>query len=108
MSRHKKGGWSQARFQRLRKGSIHAFFSEVIEELQKVACSNIILAGPGQAKHELKQILPKSLQENTVALIDADIDDEQGLLKESIGIMTEKEKKIFLLLYYIQIKKIIL
>ena len=35
MNKHKKGGWSQARFQRLRKESIHAFFVKVMEELEK-------------------------------------------------------------------------
>lgn len=94
MSKHKKGGWSQARFQRLRKGSIHSFFTELIEEVQKSASSNIILAGPGQAKHELRRIMPKNLQENIVSLIDTDIDDERELFKESMGVMAQKEKKI--------------
>ena len=48
MNKHKKGGMSQARFQRLRKGSIHAFLTEVIEALQNIAQDNIILAGPGR------------------------------------------------------------
>jgi peptide chain release factor subunit 1 len=93
MSKHKKGGWSQARFQRLRKGSIHSFFTELIEEMQKSASNNIILAGPGQAKHELRRIMPKNLQENIVSLIDTDIDDERELFKESMGVMAQKEIK---------------
>ncbi|HEC77375.1 MAG TPA: hypothetical protein ENI33_09020 [Thermoplasmatales archaeon] len=91
MNKHKKGGWSQARFQRLRKGSIHAFFVEVMEELEKYASENIIIAGPGQAKHEFKSILPKRLQEKVVDIIDVDIEDEHGLFKESMAVMAEKE-----------------
>ncbi len=91
MNKHKKGGWSQARFQRLRKGSIHAFFVEVMEELQKFASDNIIIAGPGQAKHEFKAMLPKRLQEKIVDVIDVDIEDEHGLFEESMAAMAEKE-----------------
>jgi peptide chain release factor subunit 1 len=30
MNKHKKGGWSQARFQRIRKGAIHDFFQRLV------------------------------------------------------------------------------
>mgnify|MGYP000114830408 CR=1 FL=1 len=51
MNKHKKGGWSQARFNRLRKGAIHTFFSEVVEELEKRSDKQIIIAGPGTSKN---------------------------------------------------------
>ena len=91
MNKHKKGGCSQARFQRLRKESIHAFFVKVTEELQKFADENIIIAGPGQAKYEFKKILPKNLQEKIIGVVDVDIGDEHDLLEESLHIMIEKE-----------------
>ena len=93
MNKHKKGGWSQARFQRLRKGSIHAFLAEVVDELGKIADENIIVAGPGQAKSEFLNLLSKKVREGVIAVVDIDINDEYGLLKESFAIMAEKNRK---------------
>jgi peptide chain release factor subunit 1 len=93
MNKHKKGGWSQARFNRLRKGAINEFLSEVVDALQKRADDHIIIAGPGQAKKQLRDMLPKNLQERLVQLVDIDIDDEKELLKESITLISEDEKQ---------------
>ena len=90
MNKHKKGGWSQARFQRLRKGAIHAFFSEVMEALEKIADEQIILAGPGQAKLQFRDVLPKNLKERIVDVIDISIDYEKKLLRESIHLIAFK------------------
>ena len=92
MNKHKKGGFSQARFNRLRKGAIQEFLSEVIEALQQRADERIIIAGPGQAKLQLKSMLPKNLEDYIVEIIDVNIDDEKELLKESIHLISEKEK----------------
>ena len=92
MNKHKKGGWSQARFNRLRRGAIHAFFSEVAEALQKRADERIILAGPGQAKLQFREMLPKNLKDNVVDIIDIDIDDEVELMKKSKHIISEGEE----------------
>jgi len=35
MGKHKKGGWSQARFQRIRKGAISQFISGAVEDAEK-------------------------------------------------------------------------
>jgi peptide chain release factor subunit 1 len=93
MNKHKKGGCSQARFQRLRKGAINAFFSEVGEALIKGANSQIVLAGPGQAKLHFKDTLSKNIQDRIVATIDIDVDDEKELLKHSINLISELEEK---------------
>jgi len=92
MNKHKKGGWSQARFNRLRRGAIHAFFSEVEGALQKRADERIILAGPGQAKLQFREMLPKNLKDNVVDIIDIDINDEVELVKKSKHIISEKEE----------------
>jgi len=92
MNKHKKGGWSQPRFQRLRKESIHAFFVKVLEELKKFH-GEIIIGGPGQAKHDFMAILPKSLQKKIVGMIDVDIDDIKDLLEESMDIIAEENRK---------------
>ena len=93
INRHKKGGCSQARFQRLRKGAIHAFLTEVEEVLEKIADKRIVLAGPGQAKIQFQDMLPKHLSERIVDVIDISIDDEKELLKESIRLISEKEQQ---------------
>lgn len=93
MNKHKKGGWSQARFQRLRKGAIHAFFSEVRDALEKIADEQIVLAGPGQAKFQFSDMLSKNLKERIVEVIDISIDDEKELLKESIHLISELEER---------------
>jgi peptide chain release factor subunit 1 len=93
MNKHKKGGCSQARFNRLRRGAIHAFLIEVAEELQKKDDDQIIVAGPGNAKNQFIDLLPKNIRENIVDVIDIDIDDENKLMKESIHLISEKEKR---------------
>jgi len=91
INKHKKGGWSQARFQRIRKGAIHDFFSEVKDHLEKIADEQIVLAGPGTAKIQFKNILSKNISNRIIDTIDIDIDNEQQLLKESIKVISELE-----------------
>lgn len=91
INKHKKGGWSQARFQRIRKGAIHDFFLEVKDHLEKIADEQIVLAGPGTAKIQFKNLLSKNLGKRIIDTIDIDIDDEQNLLKESIEVMSKLE-----------------
>lgn len=93
MNRHKKGGCSQARFNRLRRGAIHAFLKEVVEALEKKADERIIIAGPGNAKNQLIDLLPKHLKDNIVEIIGIDADDEAKLMKESIRLISEREKQ---------------
>ena len=93
MNKHKKGGWSQARFNRLRKGAIHTFYKEVIEKLKEHTDEQIIIAGPGTAKNELIQMLPQILKNRIVDVIDINVHDENRLLKESIHLISEKEKR---------------
>jgi peptide chain release factor subunit 1 len=91
MNKHKKGGMSQARFQRLRKGSIHAFLTEVVEALVKITSENIILAGPGETKKHFRDLLPIQLQKGVIAEVDVSIDDACGLVDETEEIIKEKD-----------------
>ena len=93
MNKHKKGGMSQARFNRLRKGAINAFLSEVVKALQEKADKRIIIAGPGTVKNQFIEILPKELKDKIVDIIDISIDDEKKLLKKSIYLVSEKEQR---------------
>jgi peptide chain release factor subunit 1 len=90
MNKHKKGGMSQARFQRLRKGSIHAFLTEVVDALGKITQENIILAGPGEAKKQFRDMLPIQLRKAVVAEVDVAIDDACGLVDETKEIIKER------------------
>jgi peptide chain release factor subunit 1 len=93
MNKHKKGGWSQARFNRIRRGAINAFLKEVVEELEKIADKQIIIAGPGNAKNQLLDMLPKHLSEKVIELIDISIDDENRTIKESLHLISEQENR---------------
>ena len=93
MNKHKKGGCSQARFNRLRRGAIKAFLSEVIEELEERADDRIIVAGPGIEKNHLIEMLPKALEDKVVDVIDVNVEDESKLLKQSFNLISYKEKE---------------
>lgn len=91
MSKHKKGGWSQARFQRIRKGAIHDFFTEVIDNLEKLTEERIILAGPGVAKTQFRDMLPQHIDEKIVDVLDVDMNEEESI-KQSLKIISENEE----------------
>ena len=93
MNKHKKGGMSQMRFNRLRKGAIHAFFSEVSDALQEVADERIVLAGPGTAKNQFMEMLPKNLNDKIVEVIDISVNDEKELMEKSITLISKMEEQ---------------
>ena len=91
MNKHKKGGFSQARFNRLRKGAIKAFFKEVTEILEKRTDEQIVIAGPGTSKNKFIDELPQHIKEKIVDTIDISIDDENELIKRSLQLVSDKE-----------------
>jgi peptide chain release factor subunit 1 len=98
MKKHKKGGMSQARFQRLRLGAIEHFLKEVSEEMVRLFSKDnvvrIIIAGPGNAKIMLKNFLPKELKYEILDLIDMDFDEADGyLVSKAEEIILEDEKE---------------
>jgi len=92
INKHKKGGWSQARFNRIRKGAIKAFLSDVVEQLQKKAEKSIIISGPGTTKNIFIEMLPKNIKNKVVDVIDISIEDEKKLLKESFELIANREQ----------------
>lgn len=90
MNKHKKGGWSQARFQRLRKSSIHSFFVEVSEELQKFVEDSLIVAGPGVAKYEFVKILPESVAKRILGVVDMNMENSENLYEKANELILEK------------------
>lgn len=96
MAGHKKGGMSQARYQRHREGVLNQFFDEVAEEVMRVmseqGIKRVIVAGPGQAKGEFVARAPKELQDAVIA--QEDVDFKQGatdavLAKDLVGVAKE-------------------
>jgi peptide chain release factor subunit 1 len=93
INKHKKGGWSQARFNRIRKGAIKNFLSEVAEALSKISDDNIIISGPGTTKNRFIEMLSKTIRDKVVDVIDINIEDEQKLLRESFQLISDREQK---------------
>jgi len=84
MNRHKKGGMSQARFQRLRKGAINHFLKDVSEDVKKLFSNHdvvkIVIAGSGNAKTMLKNFLPNEIKSKIVDTIDVCFDEAESRL----------------------------
>ncbi|MBC7121354.1 MAG: hypothetical protein H5T33_07305 [Candidatus Methanosuratus sp.] len=74
MKKHKKGGWSQMRYNRLRKGAIKSFLTEVAEDVTALeslqSMRGLVLAGPGDAKNQLMELLPQKVREQVIGLLD--------------------------------------
>jgi peptide chain release factor subunit 1 len=75
MNKHKKGGWSQMRYNRLRKGAIKSFLAEVVEDLLHLEglenMRGLVIAGPAEAKIEIMEMLPFQIKEKVLGLLDA-------------------------------------
>jgi len=97
MKKHKKGGMSQARFQRLRVGAIEHFMKEVAEEMVKLFSKDkvfkIVIAGTGHAKIMLKDFLPNELKNEILDLIDVDFDEADGYLISMAEEAVQKDEK---------------
>lgn len=99
MNKHKKGGQSQMRFQRLRKGAIQQFLSQVAEDVEKTFYKEttkywrgLLIAGPGTTKKELKEILPHHLQQDVIDMVDMEYEVNRGkLLEQTEALAMEDE-----------------
>jgi peptide chain release factor subunit 1 len=84
MNRHKKGGMSQMRFNRLRRGAIHSFISDVVEDIQGLEelskLRGLVLAGPGEAKKNLYESLPQDIRSKVIGIEDLSMDTPMGEL----------------------------
>jgi len=98
INKHKKGGMSQARFQRLRKGAIDHFLKDILDDVEKLfikeQVARIIIAGPGNAKTMFNNILPPTIKSKVIDVIDMDFDEAEGRLiskAKKIALQDEKE-----------------
>jgi len=97
MNKHKKGGMSQMRFNRLRTGAIKSFLSTVAYDLSSSpdleSIGGLIVAGPGQAKSMLVEEMTESLRRRVMDLVDMPMDiDRRELVKIGDGISMEEER----------------
>jgi peptide chain release factor subunit 1 len=96
MNKHKKGGWSQMRFNRQRKEAIKSFFTEVAGNVQdtcgQLGTKGLVLAGPGDAKQQLKEILPEEVRKSILDVIDLPMDISRDELIESGDSVLQEEE----------------
>jgi peptide chain release factor subunit 1 len=113
MNKHKKGGWSQMRYNRLRRGQISSFFTKLIEDLQEnedlARMRGLVVAGPGEAKDQLIEMMPPALKRKVIGSLDIsmeapsrdlmergrDLSHEEELSREKV--LAEKLKEAVLL-----------
>ncbi len=97
MNKHKKGGWSQMRYNRLRKGQINSFFTQLIEDLQKnedlAGMRGLVVAGPGEAKGQLIEMMPFDLKDKVMGTLDTSMDaSSRELVTRGEDIAHENER----------------
>ncbi len=98
MNRHKKGGWSQMRFNRLRRGAIKSFLAQLIDDLQgweelpKV--KGLVVAGQSEARSRFMEMLPPSLKSRVLDEVNLSIKTPHGdLVKLGDEIVRGKRSK---------------
>jgi peptide chain release factor subunit 1 len=95
INKHKKGGWSQMRFNRLRKDAIKSFLYQVAEDLRVLEGQEIrglVVAGPGEAKHQLVEVIPTMLRNKLLGITDISTDiSPRNLLKLGDQVAQENE-----------------
>jgi len=99
MNKHKKGGWSQMRFQRLRREAIDQFQKKVVEALEKFIekekIVGLVLAGPGEAKLHFKKELPQRLEKIILKVLDyqMDLPDEKLVEAATLEVAKKEQEK---------------
>ncbi|MFW3146591.1 MAG: Vms1/Ankzf1 family peptidyl-tRNA hydrolase [Thermoplasmatota archaeon] len=97
MNKHKKGGMSQMRFNRLRRGAINSFLDEVVRDIQGLEelkdIRGLVVAGPGEAKKQLVEDLPQALREMVIGIQDIPMDTPMGDLLEMGEKIAEKDER---------------
>ena len=96
MNKHKKGGWSQMRYNRLRRGQISSFFTKLIEDLQEnedlARMRGLVVAGPGEAKDQLIEMMPPALKGKVIGSLDTSMEaPSKDLMERGRDLSHEEE-----------------
>ncbi len=107
--KHRAGGQSARRFERLREMRLIEYYSRVGRHVNEAFLSvpelkGIIIAGPGPTKYELQKgdYLHYSLKDKVVGIIDTAYSDEQGVEE-----VVEKAPEIIQRVRYVEEKQIV-
>lgn len=95
---HKKGGWSQMRFQRKRDGELVHFYKDIAEEATKVfegvKIRRLIVAGQSDAKKNFIPYLPKFYQDKIIAVLNIETDTpDEEVVKDAFPVFFQKERE---------------
>jgi peptide chain release factor subunit 1 len=97
LGKHKKGGMSQMRFQRLRSQAIQAFHKKVLGDLRKLLriepADQIFLAGPGIAKVQFQDSLPPDIRRRVTEVVDLDLDVPEGEIRRRFVSLAAVEER---------------
>lgn len=98
MNKHKKGGWSQMRYNRLRSGAIKSFLTAVVEDLQGRLdlgeIKGLVVAGPGEAKGQLVEMLPIDWKDRLLGVVDISMQTPGGDLVKLGGQLAREERSM--------------
>lgn len=95
---HKKGGFSQMRFQRKRDGELVHFYKDIAEEAAKVfegvKIRRLIVAGQSDAKKNFIPYLPKHYQDKIIAILNIETDTpDEDVVKDAFPVFFQTERK---------------
>ncbi|MEE9116456.1 MAG: Vms1/Ankzf1 family peptidyl-tRNA hydrolase, partial [Thermoplasmata archaeon] len=97
LGKHKKGGMSQMRFQRLRRQAIRAFHEDVLGDLQKLLriepADQIFLGGPGIAKVQFLDSLPPDIRKRVTEVVDLDLNVPEGEIRRRFVSLAAVEER---------------
>lgn len=95
---HKKGGWSQMRFQRKRDGELVRFYKDIAEQATRIfdgtRINRLIVAGQGDAKKNFLPYLPKTYQDRVIAVLDIETGTpDEVVLREVFPVFFMQERR---------------
>ena len=97
-NRVKKGGWSQQRYARKRKGQLHHYAAEVAEKLAELVKTRdhdrIVILGSQETRQQIEEELPDPLKEKVIAAEGFDLHRaEDELVEEGLRLFQQEERR---------------
>jgi peptide chain release factor subunit 1 len=97
LGKHKKGGMSQMRFQRLRTQAVRIFHQEVLGDLRELlrveSADQIFIAGPGTAKLQFLDSLPPDIRRRVTEVADLDLNVPEGEIRRRFVSLAAVEER---------------